>query len=236
MLHESRPSRPWLIFDVGQNTTMHSAVMEPIYALFHTLSASAADMGFRGVTLGRENLPLSGGYLIAANHASHLDPFIIGCRLPHQAAFFARKTLWKPGFTAWWLNAVGVIPVDRDGGSDVAAVKRVLSALNRQRIVIMFPEGTRSPDGELQRPKPGVGLFACRTQVPVVPTRIFGAFEAFAKGRHVRLGTAISVIFGQPLYPTHYDDPSSGKDRYKIASEKIMSRIAQITLRSDHVI
>src|SRR5688572_30081543 len=107
--------------------------MEPVYGFFHFLSATLSDVCFRGDVAGVENLPAHGGYLLAANHASHLDPFIIGSRLPRQVTFFARKTLWTPGFPSWWLNAVGVIPVDRDGGSDVGAIKRVLNALKQEK-------------------------------------------------------------------------------------------------------
>jgi 1-acyl-sn-glycerol-3-phosphate acyltransferase len=173
-------------------------------------------------------LPKTGGHLVAANHASHLDPFILGSQIPRQVTFFARKTLWKPGFPAWWLNRVGVIPVDRDGGSDVGAIKRVLAAIKQERVIIMFPEGTRSPDGLLQKPKPGVGLFACRTQVPVVPARLFGSFEAFDRRGRLRFGAPVTVVFGRPIPPAVYDDPAAGKERYQIASERIMAEIAKL--------
>ena len=204
------------------------AEMEPVYGFFHYLSDVISDMCFRGETSGLENLPRTGGFLIASNHASHLDPFIVGSRMPRQVTFFARKTLWKPGFASRWLDAVGVIPVDRDGGSDVTAIKRVLGALKQEKIIIMFPEGTRSPTGELQPPKPGVGLFACRSQMPVVPARIFGSFEAFGRGGKLRLGTSVAVTFGRAMSPADYDDATAGKARYQIASERIMAEIARL--------
>ena len=67
--------------------------MEPVYGFFHYLSTNLSELAFRGDTAGQENLPKSGSYLIAANHASHLDPFLIGSRIPRQMTFFARKTL-----------------------------------------------------------------------------------------------------------------------------------------------
>ena len=210
--------------------------MQPVYGLFHYLSDLISDMCFRGDVSGLENLPRTGGFLIASNHASHLDPFVIGSRMPRQVTFFARKTLWKPGFASRWLDAVGVIPVDRDGGSDVTAIKRVLGALKQEKIIIMFPEGTRSPTGELQPPKPGVGLFACRSQMPVVPARIFGSFEAFGRDGKVRLGTPITVAFGRAMPPSAYDDPTAGKARYQIASERIMAEIAKLQRPASAVI
>ena len=118
----------------------------------------------------------------------------------------------------------------RDGGQDVSAIKRVLKAIKENRGLILFPEGTRSLDGTLQAAKAGVGLIACRTQVPVVPARIFGSFEAFGKGvKFPQLGTRVTIVFGRPLLPAAYDDSKSGKERYQIASERIMAEIAQLT-------
>ena len=203
--------------------------MDRVYGLFHYLSVVVYDMFFRGEVAGVENLPRSGAFIIASNHASHLDPPIIGAQVPRQLCFFARKTLWKPGVASWWLDTVGTIPVDRDGGTDVAAIKRVLRALADDRALILFPEGTRSPDGRLQTPRPGVGLIACRTQVPVVPARIFNSSAAFGRTGGLRPNTPVSVVFGRPLSPAEYD-PAAGKERYQVASERIMAAIARIEL------
>lgn len=201
---------------------------EPVYGFFHYLATVIYGMFFRGEVAGLENLPRHGSFLIAANHISFLDPPFIGCQVPRQIAYFARKTLWKPGFASWWLDTVGTIPVDRDGGQDVSAIKRVLKALKDDKGLILFPEGTRSPDGQLKEPKAGVGLIACRAQVPVVPARIYGSFEAFGKGQPLRLGTPVTVVFGTPIPPADFDDPTAGKERYQLASQRIFAHIAQL--------
>ena len=203
--------------------------MTPIYGVCHYAIRVMYDMFFRGEVAGTENLPKSGAFLIAANHASHLDPPLIGSHVPRQMCFFARKTLWSNRASTWWLDAVGTIPVDRDGGQDVGALKRVLRALADGKVMILFPEGTRSPDGHLQTPKPGVGFIVCKTQVPVVPARIFGSFEAFGKGAKVpEFGSPVNVVFGRPIPPAVYDDPKAGKERYQIASARIMEHIARL--------
>lgn len=213
------------------------ANMAPIYGVCHYGIAVTFDMFFRGEVAGLEHLPKSGAFLIAGNHASHLDPPMIGSQVPRQMCFFARKTLWQGPASSWWLDAVGTIPVDRDGGQDVGALKRVLRALADGKVMILFPEGTRSPDGHLQPPKPGVGFIVCKTQVPVVPARIFGSFEAFGKGAKLpKLGSPLSVVFGRPISPAQYDDPRAGKERYQIASERIMAEIARLEKPSDRVI
>jgi 1-acyl-sn-glycerol-3-phosphate acyltransferase len=206
----------------------NEAEMQPVYGFFHYLCLVGYDIFFRGEVIGLENLPATGSFLVAANHASFLDPLLIGCQVQRQIAYFARKTLWKPGFASWWLDMVGTIPVDRDGGQDVSAIKRVLRTLKEDKGLVLFPEGTRSPDGTLQAPKAGVGLICCRAQVPVVPVRIFGSFEAFGKGRGLRLGLPVTIVFGEPLPPAAYDPPAAGKERYQIASDRIMTRIAAL--------
>jgi len=210
------------------NRAFQQVEMEPVYGFFHYLTTVLYDIGFRGEVSGTENLPVKGSFLIAANHASFLDPPLIGSQVQRQIAFFARKTLWKPGLASWWLDTVGTIPVDRDGGQDVSAIKRVLRALKDDTGLILFPEGTRTPDGHLQAPKAGVGLICCRAQVPVVPVRIFGSYEAFGKGQGIRLGTPISIVFGAPIPPAVFDEPHAGKERYQIASNRIMARIAEL--------
>ncbi len=210
--------------------------MQPVYGLCHYVLRVMFDLFFRGDVVGVENVPKRGGFLLAANHASFLDGPMIGCQISRQVAYFARKTLWKGGISTWWLDSVGTIPVDRDGGQDVSAIKRVLKSIKADWGLILFPEGTRTIDGSLQSAKAGVGFIACKTQVPVVPVRIFGSFEAYGKGRGLHLGTPVSIVYGRPIPPSVYDDPKAGKERAQIASERIMSEIARLQMPARQVI
>jgi 1-acyl-sn-glycerol-3-phosphate acyltransferase len=216
-------------------TTDHLG-MTRFYAFFHYWMAQWHAMWFRGDVVGTHHIPASGPFLVAGNHVSHLDPPFIGSQVPRQMRFFARKTLWDTRALGWWMDRVETIPVDREGG-DVGAIRKVLQALHENRGVVLFPEGTRSPDGTLQKPKAGVGLMACKTGAPVVPARIFGSFEAFGKGAVVpRFGTRVDVVFGPPITAAEYDDPSAGKERYQIASERIFARIAALPRPTSTVI
>ena len=199
-----------------------------IYGTFHYVFTIAYDALFRGEVAGLENIPRTGPFLVAANHASHLDPPFIGCHVPRQMAFFARKTLWSSKFSCWFMDGISSIPVDRDGGSDVKAIKSVLRTIQSGKAITLFPEGTRSLDGQLQPAKSGVGMIVCRTQVQVVPARIFNSHVAFGRGGGFRFGTRVSIVYGKPLQPTDYDDPNAGKERYQVASEKIMAAIAAL--------
>jgi 1-acyl-sn-glycerol-3-phosphate acyltransferase len=204
-------------------------VSSRLYWFSHFLLRVAYAACFRGKIAGRENLPATGGYFIASNHASYLDPPIVGLFVPAMVTFFARNTLWRRRLFSWWLDRVGCIPVERDGGADVGAIKRVLRAVEDGRIVILFPEGTRTRDGGFQRPKAGVGLLACRSGAPVVPARIFGSFKALGRKGGLRLGTPISVVYGKPLLPADYD-PGDIPGRYAIAADRIMEAIARLAL------
>jgi 1-acyl-sn-glycerol-3-phosphate acyltransferase len=201
--------------------------MEPLYGFSHAFLVISWSAFFRGDVVGLENLPKSGGFMLASNHVSLLDPPFVGIHLWQQVSFFARKSLWKKGLASWWLDGVGTIPVERDGG-DVSAIKRVLQELKKERVVILFPEGTRSPDGKLQSPKPGIGLLAAKAHLPIVPARLFGSYEAFGKSGKLRLGVPINVAYGKPLSPEEYDHPEDGKERYQKIAERIMVAIAAL--------
>lgn len=208
--------------------TPDQLAMKPFYGFFHYVARGVHDAFFRGEVAGTENIPQTGPYLIAANHASNLDPPLAGCQAARQMRFFGRRTLWNNRLLGWWLDQIESIPVDRDSG-DVGAIKRVLQALHEDRAVVLFPEGTRTLTGQFGKPKAGVGLLACKTGVPVVPCRIFGSFEAFGKGKFFpRFGVPVSVVFGPPIPPAVYDEPGAGKERYQVASQRIFDRITHL--------
>lgn len=202
--------------------------MTPFFGFFHSLARIIYLMWFRGEVAGLENFPTDGPFLIASNHASYLDPPFVGSQVPRQMRFFARRSLWDNRAAAWWLDQVETIPVERATG-DVGAIKRVLQALHEDRVIVLFPEGTRSLDGRLQKPKAGVGMMACKSGVPVVPCRVYGSFAAFSKGSSIpHFGTPITVVFGPPISAREYDDPGAGKARYETAAQRIMDRIAAL--------
>jgi len=187
--------------------------MEFAYGFFHYGMGVLCDIHFRIRVSGGEHLPRRGGFIVAANHASLLDPPIVGAQLPRQVAAFARKSLWKGGIASWWLTIVGVIPVDRDGGSDVRAIRRVLQALKQEKGIILFPEGTRSRTGEMGTFKAGLGMLVAATQVPVVPCFLRGTYAAWPSERKwPRRGAKISLHIGLPL---RFDDVPNNRDGWR---------------------
>jgi 1-acyl-sn-glycerol-3-phosphate acyltransferase len=159
---------------------------------------------FRLRRLGREHIP-AGGVILAANHRSFLDPFVIGCCLPRPIYFVAKQELFKNPLTGWFLNCMGAFPVRR-GESDEESVATALALLERGQAVVIFPEGTRIRAGSLAKPKRGVGRLALESGAPVVPTAVTGSERARSgwKIRPVR----VHVRCGPPLTFPRVEDPS----------------------------
>jgi 1-acyl-sn-glycerol-3-phosphate acyltransferase len=181
--------------------------------------------------LREEYVPKSGPCLIVSNHCSFLDPPAVAVGARRCTYSFARKTLFQSGLRGWMFRRFLTIPVDREGGKDSTAIRTVLRLLQLDQSILLFPEGTRSPDGQLQPAKRGIGLIAVRSRVPVVPARVFGSYEAW--NRHwskPRWGTPVTVAFGPPLLPADYDPGESAPDRYQAIADRFMEAIGAITL------
>lgn len=198
------------------------------YKIAWLISHQVTSLVYRCETYGEENVPTKGGFLLACNHASFFDPPAIGGNCPRELHFFARKTLFVGRFGDL-IRSLNSIPIDRDGDSDFAAFKQVFRTLKEGGGLLVFPEGTRTHDGKLQAGRKGVGLIACKAGVPVVPARIFGSFEAYS--RHTKIPDwkpQMKICYGPPLLPKDYDPDSKNKDRYQIAADIIMERIARL--------
>jgi 1-acyl-sn-glycerol-3-phosphate acyltransferase len=149
--------------------------------MFYKLAAFIARIVFfRHRTRSPFPLP-QGGAIIAPNHTSFLDPLLISISLPEKVVFFARASLFKGPLGAI-LRSVNTYPIKR-GKGDLGAIKQILAFLKEGKKVVLFPEGTRSPDGHLLPLQPGVALLAIKAQVPLIPIRIDGSFEAYPKHR-----------------------------------------------------
>ncbi len=209
-----------------------------IYWISHSLIRHFYIELLRGDVEGLNRIPRKGSCILASNHASHFDPPLVGCKIMRQMHFFARKTLWKPGIASWWLNAVETIPVDRDGESDVRALKLTIKALKNNGLLTLFPEGTRSKDGMLQNAKPGIGMIAAKTQSVVVPCRIFNSHKVLSReSKFPNLNISIHLKYGKPLYPSDYDPgKEAGKQRYQMIADSIMRAIGELKLPRQRIL
>ena len=173
-------------------------------------------------------IPKSGGMLIVSNHASYLDPPIIGVGARYRPVhFMARDTLWKSKFGKWWLNKVGCIPVSRDTG-DIAALKKSIKLLKNNKVLSIFPEGTRTSDGNLQQAKNGVGFIIEKSECVVLPAYIDGSFESFSKKSKWIKPNKIKIIFGEPIIFKDFLNLGIGKSSYDLYADLIMHKIKEI--------
>lgn len=179
---------------------------------------------------GDENIPAIGPYLLASNHVSFLDPPAVVIGAHRNCYSFARRTLSSRGLWNWLFWRFLTIPVNVDG-ADVRAIRTALRQLAGGQAVVIFPEGTRSPDGRPLEARAGAGMMAAMAQVPIVPARIFGAFEAWGKNRRSpKLFSPVKVVYGQPIHPVQYDLGKGTKDRYLKISRTVMEAIAALKL------
>ena len=179
---------------------------------------------FRWSARGAECIPRRGPFILVSNHASYLDPVLAGCASRREIHFLARDSLFRFPLVGRLLRSANALPVDRSGRSP-RGLKSVLGCLAEGKPVMLFPEGTRSPDGSLQPARSGAGLVAVRSCAPVVPCRIFGSYRAWNRHRRLPRFCRITVVFGEPLEEFWKGD---GRDAYIDASRRIMEAIASI--------
>jgi 1-acyl-sn-glycerol-3-phosphate acyltransferase len=155
-----------------------------VYWLVRALFQPFFQVYFRMARIGREHIPAEGPVIIAANHRSFLDPFVIATMARRPMYYVAKKELFQRRWLAWILNALGAFPVDR-GAADADSIETAKAILARGDIVMIFPEGTRTRPGSLGRPKRGVGRLALESGAPVVPVAVIGT-EAVRRGWRIR--------------------------------------------------
>ncbi len=178
--------------------------------------------------VGRENVPKRGAFIFAANHASYLDPVLLGTSLHRSLNYMARDTLFEKRWLAWALKKVHVFPVKRHE-SDFRAIKESIKILKKGNPLVIFPEGTRTKDGNLKRPKPGAGFIAAKAAVPIVPAYVQGSFAALPRGIKTLKRHPVKVYIGRPLdFGKLYAGNNINRDVYQRISDDIMERIAEL--------
>jgi 1-acyl-sn-glycerol-3-phosphate acyltransferase len=212
--------------------------MNPVYYIGWTFYRILFATYFRWRVYNSGRVPLKGAVILAANHASFLDPPLVGSGLKRDINYLARKSLFRYPGVGWILRTVNAVPVDRDGGG-AAGLKAIMDRLHAGGAIILFPEGTRSPDGSLQTARSGIGLTVIKSDAPVVPVRVFGTYEAW--GRHVKIPKPhrVAIKYGEPMHFEQLRAESKVctkprlKEIYQQVADEIMMAISKLEPKPD---
>ncbi|HOL49596.1 MAG TPA: lysophospholipid acyltransferase family protein [bacterium] len=169
---------------------------------------------------GKENIPCSGKFVIAANHASFLDPPLLGYICPKPIAYFTKQEQLF-GLFGMLITRLGAIPLSKSsmGTSDI---RMALNVIMKGKGLLIFPEGTRSRSGKFLPAKPGIGFIVVRTGVPVVPVCIKGSFRAMPPGRNFIRPGKIIIRVGKPLSYNH-------QQTYEEVAQDVMRKIVELS-------
>lgn len=176
-----------------------------IWKFFQGMCRIVITVAFRFRAYNVENVPRTGAVILASNHQSYLDPALVGIALQRPVGFLANAYLFRVplfGRVIWNLHA---FPVER-GKGDRAAINTAIELLNRGYALNVFPEGTRSPDGEIKPLERGILLLTRKTGAPVLPIAIDGAYDAWPKGRKLFRPHPVHLIYGKLIDPTKMDN------------------------------
>lgn len=171
--------------------------MKSIYWFFRATFQTFFKIFNRLEVIGSECVPKTGGVIVAANHTSYLDPLVIGAALKRHATYMAREGLFKIPLVGTFVGSFS-FPVRR-GKPQPSTIKEAVKRLNKGELIVMFPEGVRSADGNILDAKRGVGMIAAMSKVPIVPALIKGTEKSLPVGAKVVKPAKIKVIFGKPI-------------------------------------
>ena len=163
---------------------------------------------------GRNNIPAQGALLVCSNHQSVMDPVLVGLAFDRRLNYLARQTLFGFAPFRWLIEFLDAIPIDREG-LGLAGLRESLRRLKRGEAVLIFPEGTRTPNGSLMPLQPGFCALARRHDVTVLPVALDGAFDAWPREAKLPRLSTISVCIGEPLAPAELNK----LDDYQLVAE-----------------
>lgn len=212
--------------------------MNPSYRIGWTLFRAIYATYFRWRVYGAENVPLKGGVILASNHASYLDPPLVGSGIKRDINYLARESLFRFPIMGRVLRSWNSVPVDREGGG-AKGLKIILDRLLAGGGIILFPEGTRTKDGNLLSARSGIGLTVIKSTAPVVPVRVFGTFEAYGRHHKFPRPHRVAVKYGKPMNfealraEAKTCDKPRLKEIYQQVADGIMAEIAKLQPKAD---
>lgn len=195
-----------------------------LYAILKSICVVLLRLLFRLERHGEEHVPATGPLLIVANHSSFLDSPVVGGMAPRKLMFLAKAELFDIPLFGALIRGVNARPLKREG-ADPAALRLALKILEDDRALLIFPEGTRGPEGTLREPKTGAGMLAVLSGAAVVPAYVSGTGRAWPKGRRLPRPGKVGVTFG-PALRFERQPGRDRKEQYAAASRAMMDAIA----------
>ncbi len=212
--------------------------MNPVYFLGWCCFRTVFKLYFGWRVYNPERVPLEGPVILASNHASFLDPPLVGAGLKRGINYLARENLFRFPVMGWVLRNWQVVPVDREGGG-ARGLKAILDRLLDGGAIILFPEGTRTRDGKLQPARSGIGLTVIKSDAPLVPVRVFGTFEAYGRQMRFPRPRRVAVKYGQPMRFEQLRAEARVcakprlKEIYQQVADEILGAIAKLEAREE---
>jgi len=203
---------------------MHDVLSYLWYESFFWVSGPAMTLGFSLRTEGMRHVPKSGPALFIANHQSYLDPDLVGIAARRHLCFLARKTLFQNKVFAWLIRTLEAIPIDQEG-IGIDGIRDILEQLQAGRAVLVFPEGERTHDGQIQPLRPGVSLLIKKAQAPVVPVGIAGAYDAWPRWRPFPIPAPLFLPAQKSTIALSIRPSLDGRQLAELPREKLLAEL-----------
>ncbi|MFC1632274.1 lysophospholipid acyltransferase family protein [Candidatus Omnitrophota bacterium] len=202
-----------------------------LYWFIRSLAVFLFKIYFREQAFGRENIPLTGGFILAANHASYLDPPVLAAACPRQLAFLAMQKLFEIPLFGRFIRGLNAVPL-KTQGAGTQTLRWAVQTLRQGKVITIFPEGSRTADGQMLEPQSGVGFLAARAEAPIVPTYIHGTREAMPMHNKMIWPKKVKVYFGPQIKVENFDSGLSHHDLYTQIAQKVMVEIKKLQAKT----
>jgi 1-acyl-sn-glycerol-3-phosphate acyltransferase len=201
--------------------------MNPVYRAGHTFFRLTARILFDYRVIHPEKLIQRGPVLLVCNHVSFIDPPMVGIAFRTELHYLARKTLFESKVTSWLYPRWNAIPVDQTR-PDMSSLKKMLRLMQEGHRVLVFPEGARSEDGEVGEAQPGVGLLIAKSRAPILPIRLYGAYDALPRGAKRLRSTPVRLVVGDVLDLDEDRARARSKEDYRKLADRTVEAIRDL--------
>lgn len=203
---------------------MFYTIIKPVFFII-------ARVFFRFKVFGEENIPRDGGIIIASNHISYLDIPFLGCGIKRRVDFIGKSELFRNRIIGWIFKKLGAFPIKRDK-IDRDTISEALTRLREGRVVVIYPEGTRSKDGRLSEPKAGIGMVVAISGARVIPSFIMGTDRVLPRGARWIRFNPVKLYLGSPLDFSSSISLKKGRGLYTEISKEIMRGIEELEIKA----